>query len=197
MEIGKQNWMAQNLNYNYNQGSAKSICYDGEESNCAKFGRLYSWSAAVDSAALFDDAGKGCGKGKTCGVSESVRGVCPSGWHLPNSTEWKTLTETLGDTSITYVAKVLATKSGWKSAAGTNEYGFSAYPTGCANSDGLSYGKGERVDFWFADEMNEDDAKQVSIYVEGNFFTVSKDAIDALVHNTKKNNMFYVRCVKD
>ena len=44
--IGTQTWMAQNLNY----GSADSYCYKNNESYCNKYGRLYTWAAAMDSA---------------------------------------------------------------------------------------------------------------------------------------------------
>jgi hypothetical protein len=36
--IGKQTWMAENLNYN----ARSSECYDNQKSNCQKYGLLYS-----------------------------------------------------------------------------------------------------------------------------------------------------------
>ena len=52
----------------------------------------------MDSAALFSEDGKDCGYGVRCDYPEPdtanffwywiVRGVCPAGWHLPNSDEW-------------------------------------------------------------------------------------------------------------
>jgi uncharacterized protein (TIGR02145 family) len=59
--IGKQTWMAENLNALVPQSS----CYESQKSNCEKFGRLYEWEAA-----------------KT---------ACPSGWHLPTEEEWNDL----------------------------------------------------------------------------------------------------------
>ena len=32
--IGEQTWMAENLNYEYNEGTAKSYCYDSLTTNC-------------------------------------------------------------------------------------------------------------------------------------------------------------------
>ena len=95
-------WMIQNLNYAYLQPTAEldssSWCQNDDPENCEKDGRLYIWSAAMDSAALFSKDGKDCGYGVRCDYPEPdtanffwywiVRGVCPAGWHLPNSDEW-------------------------------------------------------------------------------------------------------------
>ena len=59
--IGKQTWMAKNLNY----GTDNSYCYDNLDGNCSLYGQLYTWNDAIT--------------------------VCPSGWHLPTVDEWKTL----------------------------------------------------------------------------------------------------------
>jgi uncharacterized protein (TIGR02145 family) len=53
--------MAENLNY----VTDSSWCYDNEDSNCATYGRLYTWNAAME--------------------------ACPAGWHLPTLAEWNTL----------------------------------------------------------------------------------------------------------
>ena len=89
VKIGNQVWMAENLNYDYNEGTAKSYCYNDEQESCAKYGRLYTWAAAMDSAGVFGDGGKGCGFLVTCSAKEPVRGVCPESWHLPSDTEWE------------------------------------------------------------------------------------------------------------
>ena len=85
-------WMIQNLNYAYLQPTAEldssSWCQNDDPEDCGKNGRLYIWSAAMDSAGLFSEDGKGCGYGVKCYWYWIVRGVCPAGWHLPNSDEW-------------------------------------------------------------------------------------------------------------
>ena len=66
VQIGTQNWMAKNLNYNVSGGS----CFNDDTALCAKFGRLYTFTAA--------------------------NSACPTGWHLPSDAEWTTLTNYLG-----------------------------------------------------------------------------------------------------
>lgn len=62
IKIGKKTWFEGNLNYKTKSGSC---CYMKLESNCVKYGRLYNWETAKNS--------------------------CPSGWHLPDDTEWMQL----------------------------------------------------------------------------------------------------------
>ncbi len=197
--IGSQIWMAQNLNYRYTQGTAdldsSSFCYENEPDSCAKYGRLYLWSAAMDSAAVFSEGSAGCGYDKTCSVTESVRGVCPAGWHLPTLAEFETLVDYAGGKS-TAGTKLKAT-SGWPSSSrnnynGTDDYGFSALSAGYRYYlDGVFYSEGYSAYFWSATENENDVGESCYIWLYGSYVTAE------LLSNYYKSNGLSVRCLKD
>ena len=116
--IGGSTWMAENLN----RATANSKCYDNDASNCAKYGRLYTWAAA--------------------------KSACPAGWHLPSDAEWTALTDAVGGES-TAGTKLKAT-SGWNNDGnGTDQYGFSALPGGYGSSDG-SFLNASNYGYWWS-----------------------------------------------
>ena len=125
VKIGSQTWMAENLNF----ATDGSACYNDSAEYCAKYGRLYQWSDAMDSVGRWGNVGKGCGSYGTCEPEGLVRGVCPEGWHLPKTKEWEILFAAAGGK---YSAGVkLRSTSGWKNDRnGTDDYSFTAVPAG-------------------------------------------------------------------
>jgi len=151
--IGKQTWMAQNLNYDYNEGSAKSYCYDNDEGYCSKYGRLYTWAAAMDSAAVFSKAGEGCGYGNECSSSGPIRGVCPDGWHLPITGEWNALFTSVGGVDV--AGGELKSFSGWNSDGnGDDSFGFAVLPAGYRTNYGGFNNAGSLAYFWSSTESS-------------------------------------------
>ena len=113
------------------------MCYDNYAKNCVSYGRLYTWSAAMDSAGVFSQNALGCGRNAECSASGKVRGVCPEGWHLPDSTEILALLkymecekdETLAN-AYDHCASRLKSTSDWHGGEGTDDYGFTALAAG-------------------------------------------------------------------
>lgn len=99
IEIEGITWMADNLDIEYKDstGEVKSFCYGDDVKNCEKYGRLYTWAAAIDSAGLYSDDGWGCGLRASCAIFPVVQGVCPDGWHLPTEEEFETLMNATSD----------------------------------------------------------------------------------------------------
>ena len=177
VKIGDQWWMAENLDYE----SADCYCYKDTASNCAKYGRLYTWAAAVDSVGLFSKKGKGCGDGAKCTLTEPVRGVCPSGWHLPSYDEWLTLCFAVSD----YPGRDLKSPEGWY---GTDVYGFSVLPAGISFSEGSFGGRGSDAYFWSSTEIGS--GYSYSMQLKSNDVRV-------LLYHEYKFERFSIRCVKD
>ena len=217
-KIGKQTWMAQNLDYHGEDGYL-GLCYGDEPKkkikkpeNCKKYGRLYDWNEA--------------------------KKACPKGWHLPSDKEWQTLVDFAGGEKV--AGKKLKSKSGWsefdffewitaleksmrmeKDSASykrdpktpkckwekeeiidnrgrvkitehdycvTDEYGFSALPGRGGNSDGSFYNVGEVGLWWSASENSSSSAY---------YWGMNNDDKSADRHNDDKSSLFSVRCIKD
>ncbi len=184
--IGSQVWMAENLNYDYNVGSALSYCPKNSADSCAKYGRLYRWNAAMDSEAVFSDGGKGCGINVSCSPSGTVRGVCPEGWHLPSAAEFAALIAAVGGESGG--GKALKSTSGWyDDGNGTDAYGFSALPA--ADCDLSCSLPGRWTYFWSASESTSTEAD----YMELNYYS----DVAYLSSTKSKRTAISVRCLKD
>ena len=181
--IGMQTWMAENLNYE----TVNSYCYNDDSANCAKYGHLYLWSAAMDSVGIWSMNGMGCGYDKICSPTYPVRGVCPEGWHLPSKEEWGTLFSAVGGSSS--AGKMLKSISGWnENGNGTDAYSFAALPAGDRSNFGGFIYEGYSALFWSSTEDYRFDA-----YV----MLMSYNVDGADQGKNVKNHGFSVRCIKD
>jgi uncharacterized protein (TIGR02145 family) len=94
--------------------------YDNISANDALYGKLYNWYAVDD-----------------------LRGICPSGWHVPSDAEWTTLENHLGGPSVAGGALTstltLPNTGGWASpnTGATNLSGFTALPGGLRSLGGI------------------------------------------------------------
>ena len=153
VKIGSYMWMAENLNYSYNEESAKSYCYDDDPENCKKYGRLYTWAAAMDSAAKFSEGCRDCGfnaagEAKVLALSTTVRGVCPEGWFMPSNLDWFALADETG-ISRDLMGRAMKSKEGWDSNGNGIDYlGMSVLPAGYRDGDGKYVSKGEEALLW-------------------------------------------------
>ena len=188
-------WMAENLDYADSVKTpslkGKSWCYADDPENCAKYGRLYTWAAAIDSVKLATDAEnpQDCGNGKSCKniLPDVVQGICPDGWHLPDYDEVSKLLPDVGGYSI--AGSVLKSRSGWNDGGnGKDVYGFNVLPAGIRLGNGSFDGVGEGTDFWSATEQDPETAHTLYFYYEYEY---------AGVGFYEKGDAFSIRCVKD
>ena len=160
VKIGSQCWIRENLKVTkYRDGtiipldesggiagngsgqvwSSKSIgmrtVYGHDVANLVTYGYLYNWHAAAD-----------------------TKGICPSGWHVPGESEWKVLTDFLGDSSVAGGKLKTVGTTYWTSPndGATNESGFSALSGGYRHSDGSFYYSSRVLSFfWSGTDENE------------------------------------------
>ena len=186
VKIGDQVWMAENLNFE----TDNSFCYNDSAEYCEKYGRLYTWAAAMDSAGTWSTNGKGCGYGKKCNVDSTdsatlVRGVCPEGWHLPSHTEWYILFLAV---HASFAGTELKSTSGWNdNGDGTDDFGFSALPAGLMH-DVRYYYQGDYAYFWSSTEGGSNYAYDMYLFSDYN---------NAYLGDDYKDHGFSVRCLKD
>jgi uncharacterized protein (TIGR02145 family) len=126
--IGKQVWMAENLNHK----TEKSWCYKNDSLYCKKYGRLYNYHEALK--------------------------VCPIGWHLPSAKDWRELENHLGgkETAATKLKSKTGwnTYKG-NDGNGTNESGFNAKPAGMRGDNEFAYHyAGKKAYFWSSAPMD-------------------------------------------
>ena len=174
IKIGEQIWMAENLNFAYSLPTSKK---DSSNTNDKKteskeiYGKLYRWSIAMDSAAVFSHDGKGCGKGVNCGSqpSKGVRGICPENWHIPNETDIKNII----DYSNESYDKLIWLEHYW-------------FLTENEDNEFKTEMKLRYEDFWTSAQIDRENAK-------GLCFGNNK----ILTSNSSKGLAYPIRCVKD
>ena len=191
VKIGDQIWMAENLNYKI----GNSWCYDNKDANCKKYGRLYTWNAAMK--------------------------ACPEGWRLPDREDWRELTRAVdanaaytGDIPEHYrdidndageklksrnqwldggengnlISGVFTSEGGnWSLIEGTDEFGFSALPGGIRYRDSGFNAVGFAGNWWVATPF-------------GNFSAVKRQINYCFRHLSESYNHkgegLSVRCIK-
>ena len=144
------------------QGSPAWCYLNNNEANGVQFGKLYNWYAVTD-----------------------LRGLCPTGWRIPEDGDWSSLTDVLGGNLD--AGRKMKTSSGWVQAGGgSNESGFNGMPGGYRNFDG----KFLPVDFgsWWSSTGVGHDHAWVRTLVPG------KNGVFRYYGN--RNSGFSVRCLK-
>jgi uncharacterized protein (TIGR02145 family) len=140
--------------------------YNNDTKNLNTLGYLYNWFAASDS-----------------------EGLCPTGWHLPSDSEWKTLANILGGNDI--AGGKMKTVSGWlnPNLSATNESGFSGLSGGLRfDNDGSFFGLGQTGYWWSSTSFNSNTAVAR--------FLKNSDSVLGFIEFDNQAG-FSVRCLKD
>lgn len=217
VDVGTHTWMAENLDFDYKVDgeSYGNRCYDESQEMCEKYGRLYTWAAAVDSAGLYSKDGKGCGYDEDCQIDEwgTIRGICPEGWHLPSEMEIRSLVSNVGSLNE-YPGPSVAGHRNVKNPSastalrdirywdlfGVDTVGFNALMAGSYifyKTGGMYGGFGDYAYFWSGftkyrttfgfDSYDKTFGYAARVFVDGG-------GLDFSQHD--KRNGFSIRCVK-
>ena len=142
----------------------------------SSYGFLYNWYAATD-----------------------ARKICPSGWHVPTDGEWTKLIQfidpsasasVVGAQSATAGAKLKSSSTLWNlGGAGTDDYGFTAFPGSQRQEDGSFGGINITALFW---SSTSDGTTGNSFYRFLVYYNIS-------VSRFARGKMIgiHVRCLKD
>ena len=168
VKIGKNTWMAENLNYKTDSSS----CYGNDEPYCKAYGRLYTWNAATE--------------------------ICPQGWHLPDWDEWGSLSDAAGGQEIAgeRLKSKSGWARYWDHSdsvrmriRGTDRFGFSALGGGRRDEEGRFQHAGVVGYWWYALEYDSLHAGRMGmVHDENNVSTILSE---------NKYRRLSVRCVKD
>lgn len=183
IHIGDQVWMSRNLNVDV----PGSYCYADDKANCEKYGRLYTWPAAMG---LSEDYLEKPAKDS---IHRNHRGVCPVGWHIPSIFDFERLNAYIQDIDDAIgVGANLKARDVWKetenSLPGENGFGFSALPGGY-RLDLMNFtGMDSVVGFWSSSEKDSISSLLWSLHINSD---------DLIRDSSNKVAAFPVRCVMD
>ena len=188
-KIGTQIWMAENLNYATNG----SKCYGNLKNNCTKYGRLYSWAAAMDTSEHYNN--NELKLSYRWGPTEIYKGICPEGWHLPSIAEWETLVRFEDFYQNLYRndsagIKLKAIKNWKDEGGGIDKFRFSALLGGIyENDENIDFiGMGYDGNWWTAQEHFNEYAHYISMHYNSG----------SIISRTgEKSTLRSIRCVSN
>jgi uncharacterized protein (TIGR02145 family) len=179
VKIGNQVWMAENLRFK----AEGSFAAGNDEENVKKFGRLYTWTSALDIPAEFVDQSPA----KDLAMYEKMKdknyqGIAPEGWHIPSNKEWE---ELMGNVDSRSNGTEFRSACVWQKP-GKDSLGFFALPAGYRFDDGSFRHFGRRARFWSKDEYGKANAYRLSI---------TENSVD--IEGVYRSDALSVRCVKN
>ena len=210
VKIGTQTWMAENLAYLpsvspssvHSQSQAYYYVYDYDGSsvqeakainNYKDFGVIYNWTAAMNGSTYSNE------------VPSGIKGICPTGWHMPSDDEWRMLREYLINNKYGYegsgadIAKSLSSKEGWVAydklgrpgnMTNTNNLsGFSGKPSGKIGYGNKFTNSGYGSFWWSSSNNNNDDIIFKRLYFNNTTL--------ASGYESDSSYGYSIRCIKD
>jgi uncharacterized protein (TIGR02145 family) len=181
--IGSQTWMAENLKVSrYNDGSPIPYIVENSE-----------WSSTTSGAWSYYNHDESYNNlyGKLYN-HYTVRSdkICPTGWHVPNDSEWNILIEYLGGRDIAGNKLKEQGTINWTTDSGsTNEAGFTALPGGQRDQNG-SFESIGTTGIWWSSTCSTN-------CFWGYYWSINNQSGN-ITHKSIYNNKGHsIRCIKD
>lgn len=177
VQIGGQCWLRENLDIGTMIMGAdtaddnefiEKYCYNDSTENCEIYGGLYQWNEAMQYSNV-----------------ESVRGICPTGWHIPTLTDFQALKNAVENDGNA----LKAIGQGSASGAGTNASGFSALLSGFRLSYGFFSYLG--TDTYFATSTETDSVSAGGVSLDNSSSNI------VINYDITKRGGFSIRCLRD
>ena len=169
-KIGSNYWMTENFKAS-NDANGQILqgvyTYNNNDSNVTVYGRLYTWSSAVQAT--------------------------PTGWHLPTQVEWEELINSFGGSNVAGGKLKETGTLHWNSpnTGATNSSGFTAVAGGFRGPDSLYYDLGKHGSYWGTANSAQD---PFCIYIYNNSTNVISEVSPT---DKTSGISFAVRYVKD
>jgi uncharacterized protein (TIGR02145 family) len=172
----------------------EKYCYNNDTANCAIYGGLYQWAEAVQY-----QNGASNTASPSPAFSGNVKGICPTGWHVPSDGEWCTITTFLDSTVNCSVIGWTGTNAGgkmksisglWSSpnSGASNSGGFSILPSGYRMTNGTFYDINNLTLVWSSSENSNSNVIPLNlVYYSPRIYQQIIDKIHG----------FPIRCLKD
>jgi len=193
-------WMEQNINVgdtvmggtilSDTNGGIKKYCYNNDPNNCNIYGGLYPWRELMQFS----------------NYTDTVEGICPSGWHVSSDNDWKTLmnfqnidtSSFMADTVVGGKMKEIGTIH-WNppNVGATDSLGFTALGGGVWANGSLGntfYEMGQEGTFYTSSYYN---INFVTVYELVNYNTYLYRFPEADINPSHSNSAYSVRCVKN
>jgi uncharacterized protein (TIGR02145 family) len=162
-----------------NNGVIEKYCYLNIAANCSTNGGLYQWAEVVQ----YKNGASNTSL-TNAAISGNVQGICPTGWHLPDTTEFNTLRASVNNDGNS----LKAIGQGFGRGAGTDLSGFSALFDGTRYSDG-SFGLLGLYNFFVSStEWDAANVYYVDLGIDSNYIYFG---------NSSKSYGRSIRCIND
>lgn len=178
--------MAESLNYSDSVANPNllrsSWCPYNNLDSCSKYGRLYTWAAAMNVGYNYNFE-RFAGKDDNS-YSINYQGLCPDGWFMyANKHIWQTY--------IRLPSAAYCAQEGWRYEGCTNELGFTILPGGYYE-DGEFKEVGENFYYWSVQGGDKDTGGRGGFYANSGDYGVSFNR--NIVFLVKKTVGAAVRC---